>query len=354
MSLIRLRAEHVRCLERVELESADKNLIFGENASGKTSLLEAIFILGRGRSFRGPGRTSVISDGSDRLMVSGLVSKHGRKVPVGIALSRSGSPEIRIDGESAEGLASLTEWIPVQIIDPQIHSLVDEGPGVRRRYMDWGVFHVEHRFLDVWRRYQRALRQRNAFLRSGRGGRLDVWDEQIVEAGLEITAMRQRYVDAIRPFVNRVAGVLLQSEPSIDYRCGWASGKTFADALEESRSRDKRFGVTHVGSHRSDLALHLEERSARGRVSRGQQKLLAATLVLGQLEHLIETTGIRPVLLLDDLPAELDGSSLRRVLSVIRDLPAQQFVTALDEGSVDLPEPLSVFHVEQGKVRAVV
>jgi DNA replication and repair protein RecF len=353
MSLIRLRAEHVRCLERVELEPTDSNLIFGENASGKTSLLEAIFILGRGRSFRGPGRSAVIRDGQEILTVSGRIRRSSRDVPVGISIGRDQPPEIRIDGESAEGLAALAEWVPVQIIDPAIHNLVEEGPGVRRRFMDWGLFHVEHRFLDVWRRYHRCMRQRNAALR-GAAGQLTAWEEQLAEAAEELAMMRDRYLERLRPHVEAVGERLLDGRPTMEHRRGWPVTRSFSEALESSRDRDMRHGITHIGPHRSDITLGLDEKTARGRVSRGQQKLLAATLILGQLMHLIDDVSLRPILLLDDLPAELDKDSLTRVLDVIRTLEAQVFVTALDPGSLDLPGQASVFHVEQGKVRAVV
>jgi DNA replication and repair protein RecF len=353
MSLVRLRAEHVRCLERVELEPTSANLIFGENASGKTSLLEAIFLLGRGRSFRGAGRSAVISDGQDALTVSGKIRRSSRDVPIGISIDRSQPPQIRVDGESAEGLAVLAEWVPVQIVDPAIHNLVDEGPGVRRRFMDWGVFHVEHRFLDVWRRYHRCMRQRNAALR-GAAGQLTAWEEQLAEAAEELAMMRERYMERLRPHVEALGERLLDSRPTVEHRRGWSSTRSFRAALESSRDRDVRYGITHIGPHRSDLTLGLDEKTARGRVSRGQQKLLAATLILGQLKHLIDEVSLRPILLLDDLPAELDKDSLARVLDVIRTLQAQVFVTALDPDSLELDGPVSVFHVEQGKVRAVV
>lgn len=354
MTLASVTAENVRCLIRVHLEPAQSNLIYGENASGKTSLLEALFILGRGRSFRTPKREKVVRDGETGMMVAGVVVAGDRQIKVGIGFERGKSPRIRVDGKDETSAAALAHWVPVQVIDPDIHQLVEQGPGVRRRYLDWGVFHVEPRFLDTWRRYHRIVRQRNAALRDSSTVQLDAWDGELSAAGEALSAYRERYTERLATHIGKLGGELLGEEPVVEYRRGWPAEKSLREALSETRTRDKKFGITHVGSHRSDLIISLASKRARGRVSRGQQKLLAATLILSQLSQLKAERDVKSILLLDDLSAELDRGRLARLRNVLAPLDAQVFMTALDPDDLPGWEFGRVFHVEQGKVRSVV
>ena len=350
MSVLRLRVTNLRCLGSVDIEPGDNNLIVGENASGKTSLLEAIFILGRGRSFRSAGRNGLIRDEQDSATVVGDVQRESGTGTIGVGLDRNRPMRIRAEGKDASSAAVLASWLPVQVIDPGVHRLVDESPGVRRRYLDWGVFHVKHDFLEQWRRYHRVLRQRNAALKAGPRNRLAPWDDQLVAAAEAVTGAREGYLEGLAPEVAAVGEALLGKRVTLRYRRGWAEGKTFGEALQDATDRDRRLGVTHPGPHRADVAIQFEDHAARGRVSRGQQKLLAAGLILGQLRHVHRESGIRSVLLLDDMAAELDAQRLGRFLAVVRDLDVQLFVTALTAAAVSLPEPQRMFHVERGTV----
>ena len=354
MLLRRLSVRNLRCLSEVDLEPSDNNLIFGENASGKTSLLEAIFVLGRGKSFRVTGRNGLIRDGEEQAVLSGQVAQGERVAPVGIALNRGAGATIRVDGRDETSAAALAAWLPVQVIDPGVHRLVDEAPGIRRRYLDWGLFHVKQAFLELWRRYHRILRQRNAALKSGAPGGLASWDAQLMEAGEALTEARRDYVLGLAPDVEAVCEALLERDVKLTYRQGWSEERGLAEALAESRDRDLRQGSTHPGPHRADIAIHFDRHPAKGRVSRGQQKLLAAALILGQLRYVYRRSGVRSVLLLDDMAAELDSERLARFLAVVNDLDVQLFVSALTREAVCLPQPQRVFHVEQGSVSQMV
>jgi DNA replication and repair protein RecF len=354
MTVKKLWVRNVRCLEEVTFEAADKNLIFGENASGKTSLLEALFVLGRGRSFRGAQREGLIRDGQSQALISARVHRAEQTAQLGLGLNRGGPPRVRVNGQDENSAAVLAEWLPVQVLDPELHRLVEEGPGVRRRFLDWGVFHVEHTFLEHWRRYQRALRQRNAALKQPSKGGLGTWDEQLAAEGEVLNTLRQSYLAGLQPEVEKIGEQLLGGRIRMTYRPGWPEGKTLAETLEQSRERDRRFGATHAGPHRADLVIDIERHRARGRVSRGQQKMLAASLVLGQLKDLEERKGVRSVLLLDDIAAELDAGSLARMMEAVAGVGSQLFVTALDRGDVPITGHHAVFHVEQGKLSSVV
>jgi DNA replication and repair protein RecF len=331
-------------------------LISGENASGKTSLLEALFFLGRGRSFRTGRNDSLIRAGRERLTVAGRVTDATGSHAVGIRLGREGI-EARFGGRPVQGLAELARRLPVQAIDPEVHRLVEGGPQERRRFLDWGVFHVEPAFVEVWRRYQRALRQRNAALRTGqKPAAVRAWDPELAEAGEIVAGYRQRYLTSLAPAVRYCGRRLLGSDLDVGLLRGWPAGKDLADCLEQSFERDSVRGMTHVGPHRADVSIRLGGEVARERVSRGQQKLAASALLLGQLRCDAELGSGVALLLVDDPAAELDSGNLSRLMDEVLDLPSQLVITALDAAQpvlMSLPAGAR-FHVERGTVARLI
>jgi DNA replication and repair protein RecF len=273
---------------------------------------------------------------------------------LGLTINRGGQARIRVAGRDVASVATLAEWLPVQVLDPDLHRLVEEGPSVRRRYLDWGVFHVEHRFLDIWRRYHRSLRQRNALLKRKQPRELDAWDERLSAEGEALDKCRRSYLADVVTDINRFAETLLGARLDLQYVSGWSAKDNFGAALIAARDRDVRFGSTTVGPHRADIRIEMADKKARGRVSRGQQKLLASSLVLGQLRHLERTRDIQSVLLLDDAAAELDRQGLDRLMSAASTLAGQLFVTALEREHLAHTESFAVFHVERGNVSSVV
>lgn len=353
MSLESLLIEDFRCIERAELELDRRcNLISGANASGKTSLLEAIFFLGRGRSFRTARADLLTRQGAARTVLAARVLVHGGVRPLGMRLSRDGI-EARFGGRPVAGLAELATLLPVQAIDPEVHRLIEGGPQERRRYLDWGVFHVEPGFVEQWRRYQRALRQRNAALRAGQSETMvRAWDPELLEAGSSVAEHRERYVERLAPYVARAGERLLGQALEISLHRGWLAERSLEEAMRAAWSRDRERGMTHAGPHRADVLVRYDGISARDRVSRGQQKLAAAALLLGQLACDADSGSQVSALLVDDPAAELDSDNLDRLLGEIVAVPAQLFVTALDRENPaleKLPEGRR-FHVEQGSV----
>ncbi|MGD9386591.1 MAG: DNA replication/repair protein RecF [Gammaproteobacteria bacterium] len=352
MGLRSLKLTQFRCFEDAELEPVPGiNLITGKNASGKTSLLEAIFLLGRGRSFRAARREAMIREGAERLRA---VARLDEDRVLGLEVERGGWTA-RAAGQPVAQLSQLSDWLAVQVMDPDVHRLVQEGPGERRRYLDWATFHVKPGFLDAWRNYQRALRQRNAALKAGEpDASLALWERTLGAEGAALDAFRKDTVMALQPPVAEVAQLLLGTNVAIDYRPGQPAGQDLAEALAAHRNRDRKAGMTQLGPHRADLQLKIDDHRARGWVSRGQQKLLAAALVLGQARLLAPAFGDRGVLLVDDPAAELDRGRCEALLGLISDMPFQVFVTALDTEVLSGLEPERTFHVEQGRLRRVV
>lgn len=355
MPLEWLQIGNFRCLAEVQLEpAAGMNVIRGKNASGKTSLLEAIFFLGRGRSFRTARREELIRDGCKAFTIVGRTGREGVGVTLGIQ-GEKGHTEARVGGEKAGSLAMLAEVLAVQVIDPEVHKLIEEGPGRRRRFLDWGVFHVEQGFLPAWQRYRRALRQRNAALKAGAGRQaLAPWEEQLIEAADDIEVRRTRYLEKLNRELATTGARLVGENVRVSYDRGWFGDRSFKEALAGAWERDREYQTTHVGPHRADLVIEVRDRRARDRVSRGQQKLTAAALVLSQMTLQAASRTDRGILLMDDPGAELDSDSVKRLLEMVAELPAQVFIAALPQQDLPALSPAAVFHVEQGKIATVV
>ncbi len=352
MALLSAQIEQLRCIERAELEfDSHATLITGPNGSGKTTLLEAVYILGRGRSFRTARLETAIRHGHHSARIVGMVEQAGRQYVVGVEAG-VGETSARIAGEPVESLADLSKCIPVQAIDPGVHKLIEEGPLRRRRFIDWGVFHVERSYLQAWHRFHRALRQRNAALRQqAPDALLDAWDQELAATGSDVSDCRSRYFARARSCLESTAQSLLESEVVIEYTRGWSSDTQLSAVLAERRAVDRARRATTAGPHRADLDIRIGGKRAKDTVSRGQQKLLAAAVILGQLEFHRREQDLEPILLLDDPAAELDEQHLGRLLAAAARLRPQLVVTALHPTPFEgIGKPGIWFHVEQGRV----
>jgi DNA replication and repair protein RecF len=215
--------------------------------------------------------------------------------------------------------------------------------------MDWAVFHVEPQFGEQWARYTRALKQRNAALRT-QPDHATAWDAELVRLGEQVAAARRQFMDRLQPYWRDTAEALSAVRPELHYSQGWSQESTLAAALSGSRARDITKHLTHVGPHRADVLVRLGTRAAREVLSRGQQKLVAVAMTLAQLRFLQDATGMRPTLLLDDPAAELDREHLERFIRTVTQLDGQLVITALDPASHPFGTPDRMFHVEQGHV----
>jgi DNA replication and repair protein RecF len=347
-------AENFRCLERAELRvEPGYNLIYGANASGKTSILEAMAYLGRGRSFRGAATADLVRHGSQAFVLFGRVSDGGRQARVGVRNGRDGL-EVRIDGEAGGGAAALAAALPLQVIDPEVHGLVGGAPDGRRRYLDWIAFHVEHDYLETWRRFRRALRQRNAALRDGASRAVvDGWTAEFVELAIRIDAGRRTAVARVSGALEATGAELLGSGVEIRYHPGWNEDRPLAELLEAALDRERQQGSTLSGPHRADLGLRYDEHRARKRVSRGQQKLLACAMILAATETAQAALGRPLLLLMDDPAAELDAPSLSRLMGRVAGLGSQVVATSLVPDARLFGGEAAVFHVEHGRLDRV-
>jgi DNA replication and repair protein RecF len=351
LALESVTVERFRCLNRVEFcPDAALNVIFGANGAGKTSVLEALFYLGRGRSFRSSQVSSLIQTDADDFTVFGKIQDRSSQYRLGVRVGR-GSSEIHINGESGGNTAALVEAFPVQIIDPEVHVLVQGGPKGRRQFLDWGVFHVKHDFLAAWRRYRRALQQRNGALRQGADrASVDAWGTELVEAGMRVDELRRSYLSGFKAVFQRITDQLLGTVGDCRYLPGWPADETLAEALAGSWERDRKHGLTHVGPHRAELALEFDGRPARHRLSRGQQKLLGTALVLSQCEYVAAALERTVALLVDEPAAELDSDHLAQLVDALSKPGLQLFLTALEPDAVPVKSQPTLFHVKHGKL----
>ena len=354
MGLGRLQVTDFRCLQSAELyPDSHFTLISGPNASGKTSLLEAIYVLGRGRSFRTRRLEHLIRNGTERFVVFGEVETSTRRVPMGVEGSRGGI-RAQIDGDKPSSLAELALFLPVQIIDPEVHHLIEEGPSRRRRFLDWGVFHVEQSFVGHWQRYQQVLKQRNAALKARQPKAVvSVWDSDLIRSGELLGAARARYVSLLSPSAETIGRNLLGMELSLSYRNGWLKGMSMAEALQQSWSHDMESGATQVGPHRAELGIRLDGAPVKDRISRGQQKLLAAALLIAQIKLFPEGSPVQPTLLLDDPAAELDDERLAGLIREVSTQAVQLIVTTLHGEFSAFGEPGQRFKMLGGQLAAI-
>ena len=349
-----------RNLGRLVLPCAARlNLVIGPNACGKTSLLEALYFLGRGRSFRARQPRELIGTNAEFFrIVAMMASGNGRRIPVGIERTPR-ELSARVDGVPTHSLADLARQVPVLLLNPDSHRLLEEGPQVRRRFMDWGLFHAEATFLESWRRYAAALRHRNAALRAGSPDRVvAAWDGELTVAAAILDRLREAFCKALEGALQPlVDSILLLGRVRVDYRRGWPlepSERDFPTWLRLGREQDRQQGHTRLGPHRADFTLRIAGRASSDSLSRGQQKLLVIALVLAQAELYRRHADDACILLIDDLPAELDPDNRTRVMRTLATLDTQLFVTAIEPGLLDVASwrDARSFHLANGAINA--
>ncbi len=347
MSITALDFRDIRCLQAVEWKpSPEMNLIVGANGAGKTSLLEGISLAGTGKTLRSGRVRAAIAHGREKLSAR---LGFGEGLDAGKLCYERGASEKTwvLDGVPVKSAAEVYGRLPLMIFSPESHYAMLQDPNARREVVYWLMFHVEPFFLDAWRRYQRLLRQRNAALRV-RDRNYRAFDPGLIQLSSVLADMWQRAAQALEgPFRDIVHQQRLGGEAATVLRPGW-QGESLAAALETNRETDERLGYTFAGPHRADVAFKLDGRAIQEVASHGQQKIFMSAWRLAVV-MVVVASGKRPILLLDDLAAELDVERRESFFATLKDVGLQTFVTAIDETS--FPAPATVFHVEHGCLR---
>ncbi|MFM9816737.1 UNVERIFIED_CONTAM: DNA replication/repair protein RecF [Spiribacter pallidus] len=329
------------------------NLIHGDNAAGKTSLVEAIYFLARARSFITHRTARVIANGQDAAVVNGRIRAKGQAYRLGVG-HQQGETRVRLNGADTRALSESAWLLPIQVVNTEVQRLLTDGPDGRRAFLNWGVFHVKPGYRADWRRYRRALQQRNAALKTGHRQLSATWEPEMAEAGKRVDDQRRAFLAKLEPVCQKLWQQWLPDR-SIEWRLrsGWPDGSGLDEILDTHRDRELAQGHGLYGPHRADLRVLADGVDATAQLSRGQQKLLVTAMRLALTELWGEQRAGRPVLLLDDLPAELDAGHRRALLDYLLCTPAQCFVTAIDATQLPLEAHGQWFHVEQGRVTAV-
>ena len=356
MTLSQLTIGAVRNLSHVDLVlSPAFNVFYGQNGSGKTSILEAIYLLSLSRSFRHHAIQSVIGYSEPQLSVFGCLSRENITHRLGIEKTRDGKTKIRLNGENIASVAKLSELLPLQLIHPDSDTLLTGSPVLRRQFMDWGVFHVEHAYLGEWQRWQKSLKQRNAALKAGLSHEaIFSWDGEYVKASEAVSHAREGYIAEFEAcFQEIIVDFLPEYTIKLNYVRGWSQKSDLSALLKKNIYHDIQRGHTHYGPHRDDLVILTENNRASEVLSRGEQKLVVIALKLAQGKFLKSRAQKACVYLLDDFAAELDFCHRQRVVERLVNLQSQVFLTTIDyhevKACVDFVNP-TLFHVEHGVI----
>lgn len=368
MLLSELRIDDFRNIKQAQLKlSPGLNFIFGENGSGKTSLLEAISVLSTARSFRTRKFKNLISFNHERLVLYGSLSKDGTDYPLGLVRSSSGDFDIKFNGSRVASSSELAKLFPTQVINSKSFELLEGGAQERRQFFDWLVFHVKHEFKQAWAEYSRSLKQRNALLKHDKIklSELKVWDEKLDSLATQIAEYRSVCID---PFIANLKlklsefSFLNESEVSLIYQQGWAEGVKLKEALADKLQVDSNMGYTSVGPHRSDLKFKINGKSLAEVLSRGQQKTFVSCLYMSAIELLNNFGSANShacLLLIDDLPAELDKNNRDLIAGWITKLDLQCFITGVELDELwsswdkNTKQKSKVFHVKHGAVEEI-
>lgn len=355
ISIFELQIERFRNIPKAIVHPGSGfNFFYGENGAGKTSILEAIYHLGSGRSFRANQSQLLIQKNMQSFFLFAQVQHQlDSKIPMGIERFQDGRKSIRMAGDNVASLAILAQQLPLLFLGPESHRFFHDGPRLRRQVLDWGVFHVEHCFHSQWKLCETILKQRNSLLKIKAPYRdVLVWDVEFISAAEQLDQMRARYVSALQPIVARVLHTLLDMDGlTLIYERGWNLSLELSAVLKKNHERDMLLGYTQAGPHRADLQLVYKGSPAQTYLSQGQQKLAAYAVYLAQALLLEQLTAKKPVCLIDDLSSELDSGKRRSVLKVLTSLQTQVFITSTSYDDLELgEEPFQLFHVKHGEI----
>ncbi|WP_323749989.1 DNA replication/repair protein RecF [Marinobacter sp.] len=374
MALVKLQTQWFRNLEPEPIRfSPSFNLLYGANGSGKSSVLEAIGYLGLGRSFRISRHQAVVSHGQNKLTVFGALdagldeqaggNDNTESVEHRVGISRditAKETSLRVNGEAVRSLSSLAKRLPVSVIDPGVFDIVAGGPGKRRQFLDWLVFHVEPSFSSLWQQCQRVTSQRNQTLRNGRidESLMRVWDNQFAALAETLSDTRAAVFHQFKRAFDEVLKELdagWTDGLKLEFYPGWDRTHSLVEVLKNHREQERRMGHTLYGPNRADIRLKLGGRPVAETFSRGQQKTLVILMKIAQ-GKVLSDLGKQVTFLLDDINAELDVRHRIMLARKLQDLRCQVFITSIEHPEPDVlwtdgqaPE-YRMFHVEHGKL----
>lgn len=329
------------------------NIFHGDNGAGKTSVLEAIFYLSRGRSFRTASAQKLICHQKITMALHGKIQLDNNKsVDIGIEKNMSGSRKVKLNGEAQTAIAPLTQALPLQFMSPMSYRCFHDGPKARRQHLDWALFHVKHSFYHQWQFLQRVLQQRNSALKQRQNHQ--TWDPQFIEAAMAIDTVREEIFQGFLPICQQQLAVLLpELSFTIEYYRGWPAEHSLEELLYSVRLKEQQLGYTYYGPQRADIILTVNHRNIQDELSQGQQKLAAYAIHLALGKLFEQHKGRGPIYLIDDLASELDHNSRGKIADTLKQQGAQTFITGITSSDLSLltqNNSSQMFHVKHGAV----
>lgn len=353
MAISRLLIENFRNLTAVDLElDHGFNFLVGNNGSGKTSLLEAIFYLGHGRSFKSAVSNRIISYEQPHFTLHAKIQEQQYQWSVGLQKQRQGNSVVKINGEDGNKISDLAHLLPMQLITPEGLTLLNGGPSYRRAFLDWGLFHHHNYFHLAWVNLSRLLKQRNAALQQVTSySQLAIWDAELVKLAAQVSKWRAEYAEALRPEIEKTCQLFLpELEISVSFHQGWEKERDYAELLVQSFERDRAIGYTVSGPQKADFRFKANGLPVEDILSRGQLKLLMCALRLAQGEHLMNQKQRHCIFLIDDFASELDEYKRALLAERLKKSGSQVFVTAITESQLKQMQPKQhyTFSVKDG------
>lgn len=336
MIIAEVKIHHVRAISTAHLNLAPRfNFVDGANGSGKTSLLEALYLLSCGHSFRSRELAPIIAHGQSQLNV---FARSLTNDTVSIQKSASLPTQIKLNNQFCHSTSQLAYALPCQVFYSDLFQIIDAGPAVRRSVLDWGLFHVKRDYLTHWKRYKKVLKQRNALLKTRVPySQFVPWDMQLNELAVLLSNLRQQYFLDWQEEFNRVLAVLSDVTCSIRFYKGWDrknSGKELFDILAEQFDADTHKQYTQYGAHQADIIIEASYGKAKSILSRGQQKIILFALKIAQTRLLKQQC----LYLIDDLAAELDLPHQKKVLALLADGSDQLIITNTSTSHLNLSQ----------------
>lgn len=331
MILLDLKIHHLRNISSAHLLLNPKfNFIIGPNGSGKTSILEALYLLSCGRSFRSREISPIISHDEQSLTV---YARSNEQESISIQKSFSEPPQIKLNNQFCTSTSQLAYALPCQIFYSDIFQIIDAGPSIRRSVLDWGLFHVKQNYLFLWKEYRKVLKQRNALLKSHAPySQFVPWDQQLSSLAIQLDKLRENYFEQWMRLFYKLLSKLTDCSCTISYFKGWDkknSGKLLEEILYEQFVSDNQKLYTQSGAHQADLYIESNDNKAKQSLSRGQQKIILIALKLAQAQLLEKDC----LYLFDDLVAELDINHQKNLLNYLSESKGQYIITSINETS---------------------
>ncbi|MGB1200051.1 MAG: DNA replication/repair protein RecF [Cognaticolwellia aestuarii] len=360
MSAVSLLTKNFRNLTEQSLSlNSQLNFVIGDNGSGKSSFLEALFFLGHGKSFRTNKTDHLFNFGENEFVIS-IKDDSDNRLGIQKRLSDA-SFSIRINGEKVARLSDLAKNVAVQVITPESFKLFFGGARERRKFLDLGLFHVKHDFSDKWRIFSKVLKQRNACLRQKLDSQtLAYWTEQHCRHSEELNVERKHYLHQLKEELSFWLAKLLPNQVNniqLQYFPGWNKKKSLFEVLAAYQQKELAQGYSQSGAQKFDIKFLVEGTPIELRLSRGQQKLFLLALTFAQTQLIARVNSVKPILLIDDIGAELDISSRNLLNEAIQALDCQIIITAIDKIAVEPLIPTNnnytMFHVEHGKISEI-